>query len=82
MEVLRPLQRKVLISVTFAYRTVLTETLYVAADAVSIDILFAELRTRYEIRKVRNAEIGGVAIPFNDNPEEAIGLIRTETLKI
>lgn len=77
-EVLRTLQRRVLISVTSAYRTASTESLCVTAGAAPIDILLAEYRARYYVRKQKDAEIGSITIPFNGDKNETLGLVRAE----
>lgn len=60
---LRSLQRRVLLSITGAYRTASFDSLCVIAGKAPVDILLQKSRAFYQIRKGMDARIGEVVIP-------------------
>nr|XP_012215484.1 PREDICTED: uncharacterized protein LOC105667926 [Linepithema humile] len=73
---LQSIQRKVLIPVVGAYRTSSRESLCVVAGATPVEILFQESRARYEIRRVRDAEIVETVVAATD--KDAVKRIKAE----
>lgn len=66
---------------TSAYRTASTESLYVIADAVPINLILEEYRAWFEIRKDKDVEIGDVRIPYIGKKDESVAIVQDEMLK-
>ena len=82
VRILRALQRRVLISLTGAYRTASWESLCVVAGVIPIDIVLQESRARYLFRRRKNAKIGAVDIPLDVEKGIAFARIQDEALSM
>ena len=82
IRILKALQRRVLISLTGAYRTASWESLCVVAGVIPVDIVLQESRARYQFRSRQNAKIGNIDIPQDVDKGIAVARIRDEALSM
>jgi len=82
IRILKALQRRVLISLTGAYRTASWESLCVVGGVIPVDIILRESVARYQVRSEKDAKIGNIEIPAGTDKETAIERIRDEAINM